>query len=1278
VTPWRRTLGEEWLTTERETAGLDPDAEVWLDVHAFHEHLTACQAHGHAVSQACPDCLPTLTEAVALYQDDLFAGFTLRDSAQFDEWQRFQTQGLRDELAGALERLANAYGNQKEYERAIPHARRWLSLDPLHEPAHRFLMRLYAYSGLHTAALRQYRQCVRLLEGELDALPSEETTALYQRIRAEWSLRAEETAPPAATPAPSPPVPPSFLRERAEPVGAAEHVFVAREHELAQVDRFLDAALAGKGGVVFVTGGAGRGKTALMAEFARRATDAHPELLVATGDCNAYSGIGDPYLPFREVLGTLTGDVEARWAAGAITREQARRLWGALPLAIQALLAHGPALIDTLLPGPALYSRAEAAALPQDGTRSAGGAGWLRRLRERIERERVEPGDLAQSQLFEQVTEVLRAVAARRPLLLFLDDVHWADAASISLLFHLGRRLEESRILVVCAYRPDEVAVGRSGERHPLQKVLAELKRRFGDVWVDLAQTDESEERRFVEAFLQTEPNRLGGGFRDALFRHTGGHPLFTVELLRAMQARGELIQDEDGRWVEGAVLNWDRLPARVEAVIEERVGRLEEELREVLAVASVEGETFTAQVVARLQGVRERELLRALSQELAARHGLVQELGEVRVDGHFLSRYRFAHALSQRYLYNGLGAGERRLLHGEVAEALEALYGGQSETIVARLARHYAQAGQADKAVKYLSRAGDQARLAYAHEEAVAHYRRALAFLEEQGEHERAARTLMKLGLTYHTAFDFRRARQAYEEGFALWQRAAEAQWEDLPPAPHPLRLPTDQPTTLDPTMAGDVQSDSKINQLFSGLVDPSPDLGVVPDVAQSWDVLEGGKKYLFYLRDDVRWSDGNPVTAGDFEYGWKRVLDPATWSPLANLLYDVKGARAFHQGQVSDPDSVGVKALDEVTLAVELEGPTGYFLHLLTGCTTFPVPRHAVELHGEAWAEPENIVTCGPFRLQAWQPGERMTLVRNPDYHGRFTGNLERVELLLRDVEPAARLEMYEGDRLDVVWITSSEVDRVRQRYAGEYRSVPILRTMYLQFDASRPPFDDVRVRRAFVLAADREVLVKAVAPDFFPATGGFVPPGMPGHSPGIGLPYDPGQARQLLAEAGYPGGQGFPVVECLVWTAWVDPGENLQAQWRENLGVKIEWETMEWRALLARLDERVPHLLITGWDADYPDPDNFMRVGYDQHKSGWRNEGYGSLVERAQRSLDQGERMRMYGEAERILAEEAPIMPIYYFSSRLLVKPWVTGYPATGMRGWFWKDVIIKPHE
>ena len=478
---------------------------------------------------------------------------------------------------------------------------------------------------------------------------------------------------------------------------------------------------------------------------------------------------------------------------------------------------------------------------------------------------------------------------------------------------------------------------------------------------------------------------------------------------------------------------------------------------------------------------------------------------------------------------------------------------------------------------------------------------------------------------------------------------------------------------------MAGDSTSTGVIEQLFSGLVELSPAMNVVPDVARTWEVLEGGRKYIFHLRDDVRWSDGTPVMARDFEYAWKQVLDPATRAPLASLLYDVNGARAFHWGEAERED-VGIRALDEVTLVVELEEPTAYFPLLLTQVQTYPMPQHVVETHGEAWTEVGNIVTNGPFRLEAWKRGESLVLVRNPEYHGWFRGNLERVELFLL-ADPTANLEMYEADGLDIldIWrLPSPDRDRIRQQHAGEYVSVPWLSTMFVGFDVSRPPFDDPRVRHAFVLATDRETQANVVLRGYrFPATGGFVPLGMPGHSAGIAPAYDPDRARQFLADAGYPGGRGFPIVDALTHLGASRRSKYLQAQWRENLGVGITWEATEWAIFLDRLKREPPHVFSTGWVADYPDPSSFLRVALKWGQTGWRNEVYDRLVEGARRVTDQGERMKLYGQADRILVEEGPIMPLAYGRLHLLVKPWVRKYPMSATNWWFWKDVIIEPH-
>lgn len=475
----------------------------------------------------------------------------------------------------------------------------------------------------------------------------------------------------------------------------SEHPFVGRERELGRLEAFLGRALAGHGQVAFVSGEAGSGKTVLVEEFARRAQGGDRQLRVAFGNCNAQSGAGDPYLPFREVLGVLTGIAER----DAFEDRSAGRLQHWLVRSTQVLIEVGPDLVGSILPGGVLVAKA--------GKALAQKAGWTDELEKLARRKQGPAAPVQPEHLMEQYANVLKALSSDTPLLVVVDDLHWADEASINLLFHLSRRLESSSALLLGTYRPDEL-YARGEQKHPLEKVLAEVKRYAGDVWVDLRGAGEAEGREFVNRFLDTEPNRLDTAFREALFRRTEGHPLFTVELLRAMQERGDLGRDATGCWVAGPGLDFDTLPSRVEGVIEQRIGRLGEPLQELLRVASVEGEAFTAEVVAQVQGLKPRAVLGELSQDLERRHQLVQERGEVRAGQLRLSGYRFAHALFQHYLYGDLGGGERRILHDEVAQALEELYAEAPDPVL--LAWHYDQAGDDPKAVAHYLKAGEQA----------------------------------------------------------------------------------------------------------------------------------------------------------------------------------------------------------------------------------------------------------------------------------------------------------------------------------------------------------------------------------------------------------------------------------------------------------------------------------------------------------------------------------------------------------------------------------------
>jgi len=617
------------------------------------------------------------------------------------------------------------------------------------------LMRAHAGQGNQGMVEAAYQRCVEALKGELSLEPSSETRQLYEQlIRRELmsrvgSVRSFLVDHPGQEPA--------FLSSE-EPHPVERPIFVARERELAKLGVFLDSALSGKGHIIFVTGEAGSGKSALVREFAHRAQEAHANLTVASGNCNANTGIGDPYLPFREILALLTGDVQARWAAGAISRDHALRLWNTLPLTVQALLDAGPDLIDTFIPGKALVERAAGYA--------SGKVNWLTRLDELVGRKTNYPmgSSPQQSDISDQFTKVLQSLALQAPLVLVFDDLQWADLGSISLLFHLGRRLTTNRILIVGVYRPEEVALGRDGARHPLEQVVNELQREFGDMIVNV---DQAKAREFVEALLDSELNSLGAPFQEMLFRQTHGHPLFTIELLRGMQERGDLVRIQDEEWVEGAALDWERLPARVEAVVAERISRLAQPLRATLRVASVEGEMFTAEVVARVLGIDERQTVQRLSRELDSKHRLVSAQAIDRIGSQRVSRYRFQHHLFQKYLYDSMDEVERAYLHEDVGNALEEIYANHTREIASiapQLAHQFMKAGITDKAIRYLLQAGEEAVRLSAYQEAIPHLARGRDLLISLSNSPERAQQELAFQLTLGLAWQGARGTQSTE----------------------------------------------------------------------------------------------------------------------------------------------------------------------------------------------------------------------------------------------------------------------------------------------------------------------------------------------------------------------------------------------------------------------------------------------------------------------------------------------------------------------------------
>ena len=1064
-----------------------------------------------------------------------------------------------------------------------------------------------------------------------------------------------------------PPGLPAYLDED-QVEGDRNHVtvpFVGRLPELARLEEILARALSGQGCVAFISGGAGRGKTALAEAFSRRAMESRADLLVASGFCNPYSGLGDPYLPFRDVLSMLTGDVEARWRAGGITTDHARRLWEALPVVLDGLAIEGPTLASALISGENLLARSE---LVMPG-------------RSKTLRQALEAGleTLDQVNLLDQFEKLLRAVAGRHPLILTLDDLQWADSASLDLLFHLGRRLAGARILILGNYRPEEVALGRGGQRHPLEKILAEFKRQYGEILLGLGNDAESQGREFVNEMLDSQPNRLSKEFREALYRHTGGHPLFTVELLRDLQERGDLIRGEDGRWLEGGALNWTNLPARVEGVIEERIGRLEAELRETLTIASVEGEDFTAQVVARVQAVDERGLVRKLSRELDQRHRLVGEQGSKRLGQQRLYLYRFRHSLFQQHLYNGLSPAERTYLHQDVGEVLERLYGDEQEKIAPQLGWHYSEAGDLEKAVRYLLLAGDRARDLFAYPEAIGAYQKALNLLKGAGDQEQAAGLLLKLGGTQHLALDFPAARRSYEEAFSIKAQIGE---EPIREATAELQVWHDCDYddfggvfAFDPGSSNTLVTGKYLLQLFSGLVELSPDLDVLPHLARYWEVFDGGKKFVFHLRDDFTWTDGQAVTSHDFIYAWRRLLDKTlnTAPSNASLLFDIQGARECYDGKL---DEFGARAIDDHTIEIELERPTGHFLFLMTHTVFLPVPRHVIENYGSQWTDLDKFVTNGAYTLEAYKSGTEIVLARNPAYPGRFNGNIKRVKVAFIS-EPEDAIDLYRADNINSLYLYPYSVEiknQLRREFEQEYYERVPAYNLHVAFNQNKIHLQDAKVRQAFVHAVDRVAIVnRAWGGYVIPALGGFIPPAMPAHSPDIGLDYDPELARQLFAQAGYPGGHGFPKVRLLSFEGRHHAIEPMIAAWNEVLNIQVELDLRMMEGYMNGIYEPTHDLLWAGWAADYPDADSFLRGAI--HWIGNWNQTYTDLVEQARQELNHRKRQELHRQADRLLTQEAAVMPVDYHGEHFLLKPWVR---LRSERVWTFRDLVIEPIE
>ena len=484
-----------------------------------------------------------------------------------------------------------------------------------------------------------------------------------------------------------------------------------------------------------------------------------------------------------------------------------------------------------------------------------------------------------------------------------------------------------------------------------------------------------------------------------------------------------------------------------------------------------------------------------------------------------------------------------------------------------------------------------------------------------------------------------------------------------------------TTEPPTLDWSLATDGVSFNVLTNIMEGLTQYNDRLEPIPAIAERWEFSENGHVITFYLRDDVKWTDGQPVTAQQFEYSWKRLLDPATAAQYAYFLFDVENAAEYNAGKIKDASQVGVRALSSTVLQVRLKRPVIYFPSLTTFMVTFPQRRDVIEQHGDRWTDPEHIVTNGPFTLDQWRHEYKLVLQSNPNYYDTPPALDRIIMYVVRN--PTTELTLYETGELDMAELPPVAISHYKTH--AEYKNLPLLRGYYYGFNVTKPPFDKPKVRRALSHAIDRSQIPVILQGGQLP-TSSWVPKGMFGYNSNIGPAFDPQKAQDLLAEAGYPGGRGFPAFSIAYNT---DPTHRLiaqliQAQWKKNLGLEVGLEDQEWKVYLKKLDIDPPPVFRLGWGADYPDPDNFMNLFIStsgNNRLQWKNEHYDRLIARGAAEQNAEKRQAIYDEAQILLTEtDSAIISLFVAAQNVLVKPYVQNLGLNAMEWLYLKRVRL----
>ena len=491
-------------------------------------------------------------------------------------------------------------------------------------------------------------------------------------------------------------------------------------------------------------------------------------------------------------------------------------------------------------------------------------------------------------------------------------------------------------------------------------------------------------------------------------------------------------------------------------------------------------------------------------------------------------------------------------------------------------------------------------------------------------------------------------------------------------------------EPPSIDPNLATDTTSVKVVNNVFEGLVHIDYEGNVFPGAAEKWEVSDDGLTYTFHLRGTDKWTNGDVVTSQDFKDSWLRILDPATAADYAYMLYVIKGAEEFNAGEGKAED-VAIDATDPKVLKVTLVGKTPWFVPMMAHQAFFPIPKKTVDEFGDKWTEPANIVTNGPFKLTTWNHESDILLEKWPEHRLASDITLEKVQMVMI-TEATTGVAAFENGEIDIQEdLPVADMDRLKQ--LPEYIQFPMLGIYYYGLNVKHPPLDNVKVRQALALALDRQSLVDNVLKaDQLPALS-FTPKGMPGwdvynKSSLLKPTADLEAAKKLLAEAGYPDGQGLP--EIVIYYNTSEGHQALatavQEQWRQ-IGVKATLKNMEWKQYLDFVqnnDEVMVYRM--GWVADFADAYNFLDVlrgGGGNNFTRWANAEFDKGLADALQAADDKARYEIYSKMEQILQDEMPVIPVYWYTNPELVKSYVSGYEpnALGELTNLWTVKILK---